>query len=179
MAFKDFREFLELLDKDGQLKRVEVPFNVERGKNELQALMRFLAERDGPALILQNLEGYNTPDIPLVFNPFGTRERTAMTIGCRDPGETKRKPAKILADESNWLDPLLVARDQAPCKEVVIEQGDISVDKQLPHVWFGKEGASYITGGIGVTKDPENRERNVGWYRLGQFWNAKHPTGGS
>ena len=92
MAFKDFREFLDLLDKEDQLKRVEVPFNVARGTNELQALMRFLAERDGPALIMQNLEGYNTPDIPLVFNPFGTRERTAMTIDCRDPLETPPHP---------------------------------------------------------------------------------------
>ena len=100
MAFKDFRDYLNLLEEDGQLKRVEVPFNVELGKNELQSLMRYLAERDGPALILQNLEGYNTPDIPLVFNPFGTRERTAMTIDCRDPLDSKAKHAKILADES-------------------------------------------------------------------------------
>ena len=177
MAFKDFREYLNLLDKDGQLKRVEVPFNVELGTNELQSLMRYLAERDGPALILQNLEGYNTPDIPLIFNPFGTRERTAMTIGCRDPLESKAKHAKILADESVWLDPNLVDRGDAPCKDVVIEKADIALDKQLPHVWFGKEGASYITGGLGITKDPETGERNVGCYRVGQFWKASHPTG--
>ena len=146
MAFKDMREFLNLLEEDGQLKHVEVPFNVGLGTNELQALMRYLAERDGPALILQNLEGYNTPDIPLIFNPFGTRERTAMTIGCRDPRETKSKHAKILADESVWLDPNLVERADAPCKDVVIEKDDIALDKQLPHVWFGKEGASYVTG---------------------------------
>ena len=179
MAFKDFRDYLNLLDEDGQLKRVEVPFNVELGNNELQSLMRYLAERDGPALILENLEGYNTPDIPLVFNPFGTRERTAMTIGCRDPLESKAKHAKILADESVWLDPNLIDRDDAPCKDVVIEKADIALDKQLPHVWFGKEGASYITGGLGITRDPETGERNVGCYRVGQFWKASHPTGGS
>ena len=66
---------------------------------------------------------------------------------------------------------------QAPCKEVVISKADVSLDKDLPHVWFGKEAASYITGAVGITHDPETGERNVGCYRMTQLWNAVHPMG--
>jgi 4-hydroxy-3-polyprenylbenzoate decarboxylase len=144
MPYKDMREFLNVLRKDGQLKDCDVPIKAAHGDNELQALMRLLCQNDGPALMLKNLEGYNTPDVPIIFNPFGTRERTAMMIDCRDPLESKKKHAEMLGDKSRWLKPKVVDRSKAPCKEVVIKQADISLDKQLPHVWFGKEAASYI-----------------------------------
>jgi UbiD family decarboxylase len=177
MPYKDMREFLDALDEKGQLKSIDVPIKAAHGDNELQALMRLLCQDDGPAVMLNNLEGYNTPDIPVIFNPFGTRERTAMMIDCDNPLDSKRKHADVLSDTSSWLDPEIVSADEAPCKEVKISQADISLDKQLPHVWFGKEAASYITGAVGITHDPETGERNVGCYRLTQLWNAVHPLG--
>jgi 3-polyprenyl-4-hydroxybenzoate decarboxylase len=48
MAFKDMREFLASLDKAGQLKNVDVQLDCAHGTNELQALMRHLAEINGP-----------------------------------------------------------------------------------------------------------------------------------
>jgi 3-polyprenyl-4-hydroxybenzoate decarboxylase len=177
MPYKDMREFLDVLKQDGQLKDCDVPIKVAHGDNELQALMRLLCQNDGPALMLNNLEGYNTPEIPVIFNPFGTRERTAMMIDCKDPLESKKKHAQMLGDVSSWLDPVIVDKDKAPCKEVIIKEEDISLDKDLPHVWFGKEAASYITGAVGITHDPENGDRNVGCYRLTQLWKAVHPKG--
>ncbi len=179
MAFRDMRAFLARLEEMGQLKRVDVPVDVAYGTTELQALMRHLAQTNGPGLILDNLVGYNTPGIPLVFNPFGTRERTGLTIGTRDPVEAKLRHSEVLADRSLWHQPVTVERAAAPCKDVVIRREDISLDRQLPHVWLGKEGASYICGGVVVTRDPETGERNVGWYRLTQLWNCQHPHGGS
>jgi len=134
MAFRDMREFLTALEERGQLKQVDIPLKVSRGDNELQELMRHLAEIDGPALILKNLIGYNTPDIPIIFNPFGTRERTAMTIGTDDPLEAKKKHADVLADPACWQDPVVIGGD-VPCQEVIIAAEDISLDKQLPAVW--------------------------------------------
>ncbi|MFZ1624410.1 MAG: hypothetical protein WAU48_06440, partial [Gammaproteobacteria bacterium] len=71
MAFKDMREFLATLDKAGQLKNVDLPLDCGQGTNELQALMRYLAEINGPGLMLNNLQGYNMPGVPVIFNPFG------------------------------------------------------------------------------------------------------------
>ena len=180
MAYKDMREFLGVLEEKDQLKQVDIPLNVERGANELQSLMRHLAEIDGPGLILNNLIGYNTPDVPVIFNPFGTRERTALTISdSGNPLDAKRKHADVLSNEACWHKPVVVDRDEAVCKQNIIKKDDIDLTKQLPTMWFGKEGASYICGGVVVSEDPETGERNVGWYRLTQFFNAEHPTGGS
>src|SRR5690606_34163198 len=136
-------------------------------------------DKDGPALLLGKVEGANTEGVPLIFNPFGTRERTAMTIGAKDWRAAKIHHAEVLNDTSRWLEPKLVDRSRAPCKEVVIEGDKVSLDKQIPHVWFGKEGPSYITGGITFSRDPETGMRNVGWYRFTQFLDATHPLGGS
>ena len=179
MPYDDMRAYLNALEEAGQLKHVDVPLHCDRENTELQALMRHLHNLDGPALVLDNLQGYNTPEVPLVFNPYGTRERTAMAIDLQDPLEAKRRHAAVLSDSSSWHEPRLVERDAAACKEVVIAADDISLGEQIPHVWFGKEGPAYITSGIAVTKDPETGVRNVGWYRHTQLWNAWHPAGGS
>ena len=178
-SYKDLREFAAMLKDEGQFKDVNTPINVARETNELQALMRYLANQDGPALMLHNLEGYNTPDIPVLFNPFGTRERTSMTMGLRDPLETKMEHARLINAKDEWKAPVILDRDQAPCKEVVIEEKDIDMRKQIPHVWFGKEQPSFITNAVTVSHDPETGERNVGWYRYIQFMDAEHPTGES
>ena len=96
MAFRDMREFLAALEQDGQLKHVDVPFDGRRGTNELQALMNYVCSKDGPALLLNNVDGINTEGVPILFNPFGTRERTAMTIGHRDWRAAKLHHADVL-----------------------------------------------------------------------------------
>ena len=85
MPYDDMRAYLSTLEEAGQLKHVDVPLHCDRENTELQALMRHLHNIDGPALVLDNLKGYNTPDVPVVFNPYGTRERTAMMIDCTEP----------------------------------------------------------------------------------------------
>lgn len=179
MAFKDLRDYLALLDKEGLLKHIDHPLRCDRGNADLQALMRHLHDTENIALVLDNLEGYNTPGVPLVFNPFGSRERTAMTFGHSDPLEAKMEHARILGDRATWHKPTLIDKTDAPCKDVVIKEDDISLEKQIPHVWFGKEGPAFLTNGLGITKDPETGLRNVGWYRGAFLWNAFHPTGGS
>ena len=177
MAFEDMRAYLAKLEEMGQYRKIDLPFRARRGDSELQALMRYLCDREGPALLLGQVQGINTTGIPMIFNAFGTRQRTALTIGQKDWHAAKVWHAEILNDRSRWLEPKLVDRSQAPCKEVIIR--DVALDKQLPHVWFGKEGPSYLTNAMTFSRDPETGIRNVGWYRLTQFLDATHPLGGS
>ena len=44
MPYKDMREFLDVLRKDGQLKEIDTPIKAAHGDNELQALMRLLCQ---------------------------------------------------------------------------------------------------------------------------------------
>ena len=177
MPYKDMREYLALLEQEGLLKHTDIELDVGRDNKDTAALMRHLHNDNNIALILNKLKRYNTPDVPLVFNPFGTRERTAMTIGVRDARESKLKHASVLADPKSWHKPVLVDKNSAPCRENIIKGDEIRLDKQIPHIWFGKEGPAYITNGVGVTKDPETGERNVGWYRTAMMWDAYNPAG--
>lgn len=179
MPYQDMRAYLNRLEELGEYKDLDVPLRCDREGSELQALMRYLHNMDGPALKLNNLEGYNTPDVPVVFNPYGTRHRTALSIEVDDPLEAKLKLARILGDRNAWHKPTMVDASAAPCRDVIITEENVSLGEQIPHVWFGKEGPAYITSGVAVTKDPENGERNVGWYRHTQLHNAWHPDGGS
>ena len=179
MKFQDMREYLAFLEKDGLLERLNLPLEVQRGNRDLQALMRYLHSEHNQALILEGLKNFNTPDVPLVFNPFGSRERTGLTIGHRDPVEAKAKHTKILGDPGLWREPVVGSSADVPCKENIITGDDVSMDKQVPHVWFGREDPAYLTNGVAVSKDPETGERNVGWYRGVLMWDAGHPEGGT
>ena len=177
IAFDDMRGYIQLLKSKDQLKEIDIELNVARGTTELQPLMRFIHNSNGPALMLNNLSGYNCPDIPVLFNPYGTRERTAMILGKESPLEGKLRHAEVLTDKSLWHKPRKIESSKAPCKEIKIERKDIDIGKQLPHVWFGKEGPAYITNAVVITKDPETGIPNTGCYRLTQLWNASHPHG--
>ena len=177
MQFNDMRGYIDVLRKEKLLHDLDIQLNVARETSELQALMRHLHNDNGPALMLNNLEGYNMPDVPLLFNPYGTRERTAMILGERDPLKAKAKHANVLADQSSWIQPNVMSKENSPCKQNTISEKDIDLAKQLPHAWFGKEGPSYITNAIVITKDPETGIANTGCYRLTQLWNASHPHG--
>src|SRR5205814_723208 len=122
---------------------------------------------------------YNTPGVPLIFNPYGTRERTAWILGTEDPVEAKLKHFKVLQDPGLWKKPRLVDKSKAPCKEVIIPRDEVSLDRHIPHVWLGREGSAIITGGVVMRKDPEKGSRNCGAYRITSRWNAAHPQGGS
>ena len=177
MQFNDMRGYIDVLRKENLLHDLDIQLNVARETSELQALMRHLHNDNGPALMLNNLEGYNMPEVPLLFNPYGTRERTAMILGERDPLKAKAKHANVLADQSSWIEPNVMSKEDSPCKQNIISEKNIDLAKQLPHAWFGKEGPSYITNAIVITKDPETGIANTGCYRLTQLWNASHPHG--
>ena len=125
MDFNDMRGYLKLLKDKGLLFDLDIELNVARETTELQALMRHLHNDNGPALMLNNLEGYNTKDIPVLFNPYGTRQRTAMILGKEDPLEAKLKHAKVLTDQSSWIKPKAINPEKAPCKENKIEKDQL------------------------------------------------------
>ena len=126
IAFDDMRGFIQLLKSKDQLKQIDIELNVARGTSELQPLMRFIHNSNGPALMLNNLSGYNCSDIPVLFNPYGTRERTSMILGKENPLEGKLRHVEVLTDQSLWHKPRKIENSKAPCKEIKIDRKDIT-----------------------------------------------------
>jgi UbiD family decarboxylase len=165
--YHDLREFLDDLDQQGDLTRISDPIDVGHMTNELEALEAYVAGQAGPAMLLDNMTKYNTPDVPLLLNVYGTRERMAAALGAKTEFESKHRISDVINDPSCWLDPEIVASDDAPCKEVIITEADINLKEQLPHVWFGEERQSYPNCNITASFDPETGDLNASTYRYG------------
>ena len=77
MAFKDHRDFFEILEKEGELARIttEVDWDVEAG-----AIGRRNYERQGPCLLFENIKDY--PSGYRISNgTTGTWPRGALSMG--------------------------------------------------------------------------------------------------
>ncbi|RZF86967.1 4-hydroxy-3-polyprenylbenzoate decarboxylase [Pseudoalteromonas sp. CO325X] len=177
MKYKDLRDFIALLEKRGELKRISQPIDTYLEMTEIAD--RTLRAK-GPALLFENPKGH---DIPVLANLFGTPERVALGMG-QDNVEALREVGKLLAflkepeppkgiKEAIGQLPVfkqvlnMPAKEvkKAPCQQVVLagEQVDLT---RLPiqHCWPG-DAAPLITWGLTVTKGPYKKRQNLGIYR--------------
>jgi 4-hydroxy-3-polyprenylbenzoate decarboxylase len=73
--FENLREYVESLEKGGQLKRIRTQVSVDLEIAEI--LRRLMYQHDGPAVLFENVEGY---DIPVLGNAFGSLRRLKMAL---------------------------------------------------------------------------------------------------
>ena len=74
MAYKDLREFLERLEREGELRRIAAEVD---WKLEVTEITDRTTKRGGPALLFENIKGYNTP---LAINLFGSLRRMCLAL---------------------------------------------------------------------------------------------------
>jgi 4-hydroxy-3-polyprenylbenzoate decarboxylase len=74
MPYKDLREFIAKLEEEGELKRIkaEVDWNLE-----LCTIAKLNEEERGPALLFENVKGYNTP---VLTSAFSTSRGLALAL---------------------------------------------------------------------------------------------------
>ena len=174
MAYRDLREFIERLKKEGELKEIDHPVS---SYLEITEIADRVVKAGGPALLFKNVDG---GDIPVAINLFASYKRMAMALE-DDPDRIGEKAAKLLKPEkpTGFMDklkklvelkkiadifPKEVDRRKAPCKEVIMKEPDLS---KFPILFcWPKDGGRFITLPLVFTKDPETGERNCGMYRL-------------
>jgi 4-hydroxy-3-polyprenylbenzoate decarboxylase len=191
MAYKSLREFMALLEAEGDLKRVSKPVSTHLEMTEIQT--RLLA-RGGPAVLFENPvhEDGRPSEMPALVNLFGTvgRVARAVTMGgeprrtaadLREVGELlaflrQPEPPRGFRDAMELL-PLartvMAMRPstvkKAPCQEVVLTGKDIDLDRlPIQGCWPG-EPAPLITWPLVVTKGPSHDKQddfNLGIYRM-------------
>ena len=76
--YKDLREFIRHLEKQGELKRISHPVDPNL---EMTEICDRVLRAGGPALLFENPIGYS---IPVLANLFGTEKRVAMGMGKDD-----------------------------------------------------------------------------------------------
>lgn len=145
-------------------------------ETELRATSRYLHSLPkNPIGLIENPIN-NRPDIPVVINPWATRERTLRMCGCSTKQELAQK-IKHLKD--NLIDPVVIDRKNAPCKEVVILGDDIDAYKHLPRNWVEFETVPWSPcgGGEWIIYDEATDTHDLGIWRSGFFeWDDGDPT---
>lgn len=178
MAFKDLRDFIELLEQEGELKRISAEVDPYL---EITEISDRTLRAGGPALLFENPKGSS---IPLLANLFGNTRRIALAMGQEDI-EGLRDVGKLLAflkepsPPSGWKDlwenlpsyknVLNISpsvKKSAACQEVVLEGDEIDLG-QLPiqTCWPG-DVAPLVTWPLVITRGPEKERQNLGIYRM-------------
>ncbi len=177
MKYKDLRDFITQLEKQGELKRISMPVDP---KLEMTEICDRTLRAGGPALLFENPVG---SDVPVLANLFGTPKRVAMGMGetsveaLREVGKLlaflkEPEPPKGLKDAWSKL-PIfkkvlsLSAKEvkKAPCQEVVLEGDDVDLSTlPIQHCWPG-DAAPLVTWPLVITKGPNKDRHNLGIYR--------------
>lgn len=178
MSFTDLRDFIELLEKEGELKRISTPVDPNL---EITEIADRTLRAGGPALLFENPKG---SDIPLLANLFGNTRRIALAMGQEDV-EGLRDVGKLLAflkeptPPKGWKDlwenlptfknVLNLApnvKRSAPCQDIVIEGDDVDLNMlPIQTCWPGDAGP-LVTWPLVITRGPEKERQNLGIYRM-------------
>ena len=184
MAFTRLRDWVEALERAGELKRV---------KAELSPLLEMaeIADRavksNGPALLFENVAGYKGARV--LMNQFGSERRMRMALEVESLDDVAKRieallhpaPPTSLMDKLKMLPmlaevgsyfPKVVDAKRAPCKEVMLRGEDVDVLKFPVLTTWPEDGGPFITLPCVVTKDPSSGKRNVGMYRM-QVYDGK------
>lgn len=176
MKYKDLRDFINMLEAQGELVRVqpEVDPNLE-----VTEICSRVLQQEGPALLFENPKGYK---IPLLGNLFGTTRRVALGMGqesithLREIGQLlaylkEPDPPKGIRDAWEKLPIFKQVMNMAPrivrnplCQQNVLDQVDLS---QLPiQTCWPEDVAPLITWPLVVTRGPNKERQNLGIYRM-------------
>jgi len=178
MSFKDLRDFISLLEKEGELKRISAEVDPYL---EITEISDRTLRAGGPALLFENPKGSS---IPLLANLFGNTRRVALAMG-QDDIEGLRDVGKLLAFlkeptppkgfKELWqslpsyrsvLNISPTVRKSAPCQEIVHEGDDVDLTRlPIQTCWPGDVGP-LVTWPLVITRGPEKDRQNLGIYRM-------------
>ena len=175
---KSMRDFIELAEKEGELKRItaEVDWNLE-----LSHIAKLNEEAQGPALLFENVKDYDTP---VITSTCTTSQKLALIMGMPKDTPLPEILRGWVKMGDNPIPPKMLDKKDAPCKQNIIKGDDVDLYKfPVPH-FFPLDGGRYIgTAHFIITKDPDSGWVNLGTYRsqlLGknkigtQFIKGKH-----
>ncbi|ODT72524.1 MAG: 3-octaprenyl-4-hydroxybenzoate carboxy-lyase [Pelagibacterium sp. SCN 63-23] len=179
----NLRDFIDILEGRGLLKRLATPIST---RHELTELHRRVLASEGPALLVENpvMAGGEKASMPVLVNLFGTVERIALGMGLDAAdlpalGEAMAdlrspKPPRSLSAawaQRDLLKAALTLRTRLtrnpPCQKIVHEGAAVNLG-ELPVQWcWPGEPAPLITWPLVITRAPDDPDDiNVGIYRM-------------
>lgn len=178
MAYRDQREFIRLLEKEGELRRIKQAVSP---KLEITEIASRLMHAGGPALLFENVVG---SELPLSINLLGSKRRMALALGVGDLDDVAARIGELLDTkvpeslmgklamlpklaELTKYPPKTVSK--GPVQEIVLQGEDVDLGRLPVLTCWPQDGGPYLTLPQVITKDPESGMRNVGMYRMQVF----------
>jgi 4-hydroxy-3-polyprenylbenzoate decarboxylase len=192
MAIKDLREFIALIEREGQLRRIDAPVDPML---EIGEIADRVSKNVGPGLLFENPVDGETGspyDMPVAINLMGSYDRMAWALGVdaehgtwRDLDAKARQLMELLpldmpASMKDKLGVLVGLKDlagagakeikagKAPVQQVVLRGDDVDLTRLPVLTTWPEDGGPFITLPLVVTSNPKGK-LNVGMYRLQVF----------
>jgi 4-hydroxy-3-polyprenylbenzoate decarboxylase len=185
MPYRSLREFIERLERGGDLVRVRAPVSPYLEMTEIQT--RLLAE-GGPAVLFENVVGPEgrAHGMPVLVNLFGTVGRVALGMErrpdqLRELGETLaflkqpeppggwREALEMLPLLKSVMSMRPKTVGTAPCQEVVLTGDKIDLGLLPVQTCWPGEPAPLITWPLVVTQGPNPAGDKADSYNLGIY----------
>jgi len=158
---RDLRQWIQQLEEAGELRRVraEVDWNLEIG-----AVTRRTFDLGGPALLFENIKGYQQGRCRRLFTgSLASYGRVARMLGLPPQATLAEMVHHVRERFRQRIKPVEVRG--GPVKEVVVRDGIDLEELPVPR-WHERDGGRYInTTGLVVTRDPDTGWLNAGIYR--------------
>ncbi|MCK9619355.1 MAG: 4-hydroxy-3-polyprenylbenzoate decarboxylase [Methylobacter sp.] len=178
MIYKDLRDFIKQLEKQGELKRITVEVDPYL---EMTEICDRTLKRGGPALLFENPKGAN---IPVLANLFGTPRRVAMGMGAESVTELRgigellaylKEPEPPKGMKDAWekfpvfkqvlnMAPKIIS--SPPCQELIRQGDEIDLGDYPIQTCWPEDAAPLITWPLVITKGPNKERQNLGIYRM-------------
>ncbi len=180
MAYNDLREFITRLEREKELKRIDVGVDVDL---EMTEITDRVAKAGGPALLFQkprSAKDGKDYSVPLLINTLGTKKRVELALGVsslddvakRIEGLLAMKPPEGLLDKVRMLPKVAELGSffpktvkNSPVKEIIQREDPSLAEFPIMKCW-PQDGGRFITWPMVVTRSPRNGRRNVGCYRM-------------
>jgi 4-hydroxy-3-polyprenylbenzoate decarboxylase len=171
----DLREWIALLEREGELVRVAAEVDPHL---EVTEIVDRTVKAGGPALLFERPKGSRHA---LLVNQFGTERRMCLALGVERLDDAAAKLAEVLemqppeglVEKVRGLQRLKSIADSRPravrrgaCQEVVLRGDEVDLGLLPVQTCWPGDAAPFITLPAVITRDPRTGQRNVGMYRL-------------
>jgi 4-hydroxy-3-polyprenylbenzoate decarboxylase len=177
MEYRDLRDFIDQLEKNGDLKRISQRIDPNL---EITEISNRVLRAGGPALLF---EQPGDSDIPLLANLFGTEQRVAQALG-EETAASLREVGKLLAflkepsppggfkEAMKTLPIYKKILDMSPkevkkakCQEIKYIAEDVDISMLPIQTCWPDDAGPLVTWGLVTTRGPEKHRQNLGIYR--------------
>lgn len=164
MPYKDLREWLSVLEAEGELKRISAAVHWDE---ELGGIARAALDmkEQGPALLFESIKDYEAGQCTKLFTgSVGNYARMSLMLGLPKESRVKELINTVRERTAKPIKPVVIG--DGPVKENVARDKEVNILEFPVPKWHAQDGGRYIVTFAGmVTKDPETGWVNIGLYR--------------